>query len=1129
MATRYIDNSTIKRLFADSKGICAKCDNDLFPNGDLLGEICHIEAYSPGGNRYNKLLKSGKKENQYENLIVLCSNCHKTIDLKKNEDLYDTNYLVTLKVTHQQKTIFKTSSEIDDNKIANISNKFQQSIENELVEIKSLLVSITGNHCFEILQEKFKRKRSFYPLFENINTFFFSTEDLTLIDTIKRGTEQDLPKSYILIGPPSSGKTTLILKIANELPEIFTHFYLSLNEAYKLDTIRKDLKYIKNFQSVIYLDDCHLNNELACEIYYECANYINITLIFLYREINEVSRVSESGYNLFNNTVSQVFIIDPFTNQKEKINTLIENRRKKILDTKSINANIGDIETVYKFIDKNLLKLTLLLDEWENEPTEILDRINDRKLNRLLYTRFLKARYEKEERDFLKTYTAVNKFEIPFKILDNTNLESQLIEDALVNRNDEQYFEFFHSSFANLLLSSLISEDSKFELMYPKGITQFEKVAFKNYFKLLSEINPEKYPYKIAFILNMVIANQGFDLFKFLVRDEEIKKQIVKYFKSVNDNEQYSLFFRNIAVSCSNQYNYYYSQIVDSTKLNQLLNSTPKNIKEFKTILYILRDKSYSRYKEVIQKLPKEEIKKMILASRLNDITFTIRYISDFDRPFAELLIADINTNEWISLFNQASVSTISNSTIELKQLKNREFASGILNQIETDKIINSSKREPIENITKSIKELSEINEGIAKKIANSITEKFLIEKIANQPIGKISKCLQELYPYKRTELKSVVGKLNDYNLILEFENYNLSNIGRILSELYDINNEKISELTTNQKFQELLQNKLSLEDNPEQIGKTIADLNKVQPKSAILFVSNLTFDKIKNLIDKSSFDKFSVFIYSIFSTKGNKELSIQIFKSIPSKILAAKTFHKHFKITHFEPTFSQLNKVSSDKTKEILNCIPDKILITKSIDFQVSARKVSQSLKSLNFINPEKLKYIVNILFSDSDFNKKIDNLSKTDLIHTFANFSAIDIEKSKDKFVNKIESITHRQLKNEEISSFSDGLKLLKKNSVLSKNSSIIKTFESHLIENYKHFRLRQISIALINLHFIDQIYTTQLIEKLDIKILSLKAIEMDNEENLNGCLGEIRIVNPKYFEQLTKEINNTQKAKR
>ena len=238
---------------------------------------------------------------------------------------------------------------------------------------------------------------------------------------------------------------------------------------------------------------------------------------------------------------------------------------------------------------------------------------------------------------------------------------------------------------------------------------------------------------------------------------------------------------------------------------------------------------------------------------------------------------------------------------------------------------------------------------------------------------------------------------------------------------------------------------------------------------------------------------------------------------------------HKQFRITHYESTFSQLNKVSPDKAKEILDCIPDKVLISKSIEFQVSARKVSQSLKSLNFVKPDKLKRIVNVLFNDSDFDKKINDLSKSDLIHTFANFLAIDSEKSNEKFIEKIQDITPEQLKNEEISTFSDGLKLLKKNLVLTNDSSIVKTFESHLIANYKHFRLRQISISFINLSSIDKIYAFELIEKLDIKILSLKAVEIDSEENLNGCLGEIRTINTKYWELLTNEINNIQNDQR
>ena len=737
------------------------------------------------------------------------------------------------------------------------------------------------------------------------------------------------------------------------------------------------------------------------------------------------------------------------------------------------------------------------------------------------HKRFLNTRYKKDEQDFLKLYTSINKYEIPFRILDNTNLEKQLLEDALVNINSEQEFEFFHSSFANLLLLALISEDSKFKLQFPNGLKDFEASAFKGYLKLLTDINPEKYPYKIPFILTKVLANQQFDLFKFLVRDEEIKKLIVKYFKSVNDYEQYSLFFRNIAISCSNQYNYYYSQIVDTAKLNQILNATPKNFMEFKNILFIIREKSYSNYKEAIRKFPKHEIKKMILASRLNDITYTVRYIYDFDKPFAEQLISDITADEWVSLFNQASVFAVSNSTIELNQIMGRQFAADILSKVDTNRIINDSKREPIENITKLIKELSEINEGIAKNIAISISEQFLSDKISNRPLVKISKCLQELYPYKGIELSSIVGKFSDDELIIKLSNYNLSNIGRILSELFDINKKKISNLTLNSNFQDLLFSKLSEETNSGHVGKTIADLNKVHPESAILFVSKLSFEKIKNLVNKSTLEQLSFFIYSLFSTKGYEELAKKIFKSIPSKVLASKTLHKHFKITHYETIFSQFQKVDETKAKEILDCIENKALISKSIDFRVNARKVCQSLKSLHFVTPDKIKQVLSVIFKDADFNKKIDDLSVSDFIHTYAVCLAIDHAVSVAKFANRIDTLTPQQLNNAEISIISDAIKLMHKNLNLNKDSSIVKTFEKHLIENYSHYRLRQISIAFINLFSIDSLYASKLIEKLDIGILAIKALDIDSQENLNGCLGEIRTVNSNYWGQLTNEI--------
>ena len=206
-------------------GICAKCDNDLFPDGDLIGEICHIEAYSPGGNRYNKNLKKNNAENLYENLIVLCSNCHKIVDLKKNEEIYDRDYLYTLKTTHKTKGILKQQKEISDLQVDLISKRFSDLIEIELQEIKIILNSITGNYSFSLIKDTFNRKNSYEPSLNNLDAFYYSKEDIEIIETIKKGTTLEQPQSYILIGPPSSGKTTLVLKLISELSDLYTHFY----------------------------------------------------------------------------------------------------------------------------------------------------------------------------------------------------------------------------------------------------------------------------------------------------------------------------------------------------------------------------------------------------------------------------------------------------------------------------------------------------------------------------------------------------------------------------------------------------------------------------------------------------------------------------------------------------------------------------------------------------------------------------------------------------------------------------------------------------------------------------------------------------------------------------------------
>jgi hypothetical protein len=101
---RELSVPIIKKLFALSGKRCPmpNCGTQLVYNeiNKVKGIICHIEAASEGGPRYNS--SQGEEErHDYPNLIVLCPNCHTDID--NNPQKYSVNYLQTVKKQHETK------------------------------------------------------------------------------------------------------------------------------------------------------------------------------------------------------------------------------------------------------------------------------------------------------------------------------------------------------------------------------------------------------------------------------------------------------------------------------------------------------------------------------------------------------------------------------------------------------------------------------------------------------------------------------------------------------------------------------------------------------------------------------------------------------------------------------------------------------------------------------------------------------------------------------------------------------------------------------------------------------------------------------------------------------------------
>ena len=99
-----ISSATRDALWGKAAGYCQKCSKPLFEGGAYrtsgnYSNIAHIHAYSENGPRFNEKLSENDR-NSIENLMLLCPQCHKTID--DNEATYTADVLRSIKSRREE-------------------------------------------------------------------------------------------------------------------------------------------------------------------------------------------------------------------------------------------------------------------------------------------------------------------------------------------------------------------------------------------------------------------------------------------------------------------------------------------------------------------------------------------------------------------------------------------------------------------------------------------------------------------------------------------------------------------------------------------------------------------------------------------------------------------------------------------------------------------------------------------------------------------------------------------------------------------------------------------------------------------------------------------------------------------
>ena len=108
---RQYKPSTVRRLDTLSGNQCAypECTKKLIAEDQksIVSKICHIEAASKDGLRYNFKMTDDERRH-FNNLILLCDEHHTIIDNKENEKKYPVELLKEWKRNHECKLLHST-------------------------------------------------------------------------------------------------------------------------------------------------------------------------------------------------------------------------------------------------------------------------------------------------------------------------------------------------------------------------------------------------------------------------------------------------------------------------------------------------------------------------------------------------------------------------------------------------------------------------------------------------------------------------------------------------------------------------------------------------------------------------------------------------------------------------------------------------------------------------------------------------------------------------------------------------------------------------------------------------------------------------------------------------------------
>lgn len=1013
---------------------------ELIYGWDSLVNLNYTETNSPGIDLYEikkgiavqiTAIQSGEKNKIEKDTIEKVFKYHKSKKINQIICFFirDNKALKTisekeLSEKYKKKIIIKTTKQLigDFEKI--ISPEKRIRIE-EIVkqELRPEFNGIENINYFNPIEKIVRTAEYISPE----NTIYFSYSEKNKIKEIARKFNKNKIKEYSILGNPCSGKSTFARAIANNLIPYYRKYVLDLSDP-SLNNSKGELLDALNqlsfYHTFVIIDNIQDNTELFKILRQKIINHSWLKGLYISRYHNSFREEDKSSiFNIFRG-IQQYRYYQRDNEFEEKVSGIINNRIHLFKEEyPEYEWYKGNFNTILKNTNRNLLKLNIALETWSvynrKHKNYKLDQIdNDR-----IYSSFYEAHNLRDfDKELISVFSFLYSFDISFLRVKGKNIEFRQLEEKgiILNYTISDYYYFPHRDYANLIFQAITKETS----IEREELIIFIQNYLKNYIIEFNEFNI------IEIIIKLYHAKQ-FDIVASIINTKEVKDYLKKIFtKNIRVYEVYELqaiffnFFEQIKKD--NQISYFelfqeyfsknklelyvYKDYLVYSNLTQLASILNREVGNIYHYLRINEQANTNSITELTMRISKKKVTPETIRRTLNS----------FDFP------------GWLSMIEELpTFARITNSLSELNTSPlSKRLLLGIINQLDTQKLATKAKKQNIDQIGKSIRELEKIDLSIGTQISQEILlklreQKILSNKIKSSNLSGFSKSLSDLSSIAPDFTRKVLEdsfENNDFYNKLEKEK-SISNVSaRILeiNQMLDDTGRKEFYPIINKYFKsEVFKNIIRKEENLNSLLITYDLLEKKEIKIDLETKTNS-----KSLIKKKILSSKSNYIlFSNYKILNIPELVEKVKSEISSETI--NSFLKNSKFTIVKPLFTVLAKIDKEETIKSLNNADYNIFIKSMSHNELN---ISQSIDSLfeikkytfidNNLNSDKFCEIVldKYLDKQKEDSYQYNRLNFGDFIKAF--FFSLRISKKiaykhfENDFLNKLKSKTNKNL---------------------------------------------------------------------------------------------------------------------